>query len=109
MKDIDAQTGIIETFSKDMMTGEIAIKKTQDVDPFLKANAVERSHQSSNWSGHWHKVASIPPIMIEIWTEELKAKGVSNPYVLAPENRKFLIAKLNSNDFSKLRTKDGRI
>ena len=31
MRDIDAQTGIIETFSKDAITGKIHIKKEQDV------------------------------------------------------------------------------
>lgn len=109
MKDVDLQTGIIETYSKDHITGKINVHKQQDVSPFLDANQTERNSDSGNWKGEWHKVASIPPILIEMWTEELKAKGASNPYPLAPENKAFLIAKINSTEFSKLRTKAGRI
>jgi len=45
MKDIDPQTGIIETFSKDAMTGKIQIHKEQDVQPFLEANKQEMKNQ----------------------------------------------------------------
>ena len=46
--------------------------------------------------------------MIEMWTEELKAQG-KEPNPLATCNRDFLISKLNNRDFSKLRTKEGRL
>ena len=54
MRDIDLQTGIIETFHKDSMTGKIHIKKEQDVNPFLEANKLERDNQSSGFKGAMH-------------------------------------------------------
>ncbi len=109
MIDIDPQTGIIETFSKDAMTGKIHIHKQQDVNPFLQMNQAEMSNQSCGFKGGWHKMASIPPIVIEQWREEMKAKGYDDPNPLAVENRKFLLGKLNSPDWNKLRTKQGVI
>ena len=109
MRDIDEQTGIIETFSQDKMTGKIHIKKEQDANPFLMANQHEFNNQSTGFKGNWHKMASIPPIVLEIWREEMKAKGVDNPNPLAQCNRKFLLGKLNSPDWNKLRTKQGII
>ena len=109
MRDIDAQTGIIETFSKDATTGKIHIHKEQDVNPFLLHNQNEMSSQSSGFKGGWHKMASIPPIVIEMWREEMKAKGYDNTNPLASENKKFLLGKLNSPDWNKLRTKQGVI
>ncbi len=103
------QTGIIETFEKDAMTGKISIQKTQDVDPFFEANLQKRNNSARGWAGDWHHVASVPPIQVEIWREELKAKGATDPNPLAKCNEKWLIAKLNSRDFTKLRTKTGRI
>ena len=109
MIDIDPQTGIIETFSKDATTGKIHIHKQQDVNPFLEFNQAEMSNQSGGFKGGWHKMASIPPIVIEMWREEMKAKGYPNPNPLDAENRKFLLGKLNSPDWNKLRTKQGVI
>lgn len=109
MRDIDAQTGIIETFSKDKQTGKIHIHKQQDVNPFLQVNKNEMDQQTGGFKGGWHKMASIPPIVIEMWREEMKAKGYSNPNPLAAENKKFLLGKLNSPDWNKLRTKQGMI
>ena len=45
MIDIDPQTGIIETFSKDAITGKIHIHKQQDVNPFLQFNQNEMNNQ----------------------------------------------------------------
>lgn len=109
MRDYDLQTGIIETFNKDTMTGKIQIHKQQDVRPFLQHNADEMANQNSGFKGGWHKMASIPPIVLEIWREEMKAAGYPNPNPLAAENRKFLLGKLNSPDWNKLRTKQGII
>ena len=109
MKDIDAQTGIVETFSKDSVTGKIHIHKEQDVNPFLLANKNEMSSQSSGFKGDMHKMASIPPIVLEMWREDMKAKGYPNPNPLAVENRKYLLSKLNDPEWNFLRTKQGVI
>jgi hypothetical protein len=109
MRDIDAQTGIIETFKKDSTTGKIHIHKEQDVNPFLQANKNEFNNQSGGFKGDMHKMASIPPIVLEMWREDMKKKGYANPNPLAVENRKYLLAKLNSPDWNFLRTKQGII
>lgn len=109
MKDIDLQTGIIETFSKDKMTGEIHIKKEQDVTGFLQANQDERNNSTAGFKGDMHKMASIPPIVIEMWVEEMKRLGYRKPNPLIKENIKFLKAKLNSPEWNLLRTKQGVI
>ena len=105
--DVDQQTGIIETFHKE--GNKIHIGKTQDVNPFIQSNQYELANESGNWKGNWHKVASIPPIVIEMWTEELKAKGAPCVNPLDKRNKQFLISKINSGDWSKLRTKSGKV
>ena len=109
MKEIDYQTGIIETFSQDAMSGKISIHKEQDVKPFLESNKQEINNQTSGFKGDMHKMASIPPIVLEMWREEMKKQGYSNPNPLAVENRVFLKLKLNSPDWNFLRTKQGVI
>jgi len=109
MRDIDAQTGIIETFSKDAITGKINIKKEQDVNPFLAANRNELSSQTSGFKGDMHKMASIPPIVLEMWREDMKKHGYPDTNPLAVCNRKYLLSKLNSPDWNFLRTKQGVI
>lgn len=107
--DFDSFTGIKEEFRKDQMTGQIEIKKSQNVDSIFNANQAEKNANSSGWKGEFHKVASIPLIIIDQWREELKSKGAANPDPLAKENKSFLIAKINSSEFSKIRTKEGRV
>ncbi len=109
MRDIDLQTGIIETFNKDSMTGKIHIHKEQDVNPFLESNKAEQSAQTGGFKGDMHKMASIPPIVLEMWREDMKAKGYPNPNPLARENLSYLKARLNDPAWNFLRTKQGVI
>lgn len=109
MRDLDLNTGIIETFNKDAITGKIHIKKEQDVNPFLNANKQEMSNQTSGFKGDMHKMASIPPIVLEMWREDMKKKGYPDCNPLAVCNRKYLLGKLNSPDWNFLRTKQGII
>jgi hypothetical protein len=108
--DVDHVTGITETFKQDAMTGIIEINKFQDTSKIFDANARDMNAQiSNNWSGEMHKVASIPLIVIDMWREELKKQGASDCNPLAKCNKTFLIAKINSSEWSKIRTKQGRI
>ena len=107
--DVDRFTGIVETFKKDEITGKVYVKKHQDVESLLDLNAADRSNTNKSFRGDMHKVASIPLIFIDQWREELKAMGATNVNPLARENKPFFIAKLNSRDWAKLRTKEGRI
>ena len=103
----DNLTGITETFHA--VDGKNVIKKTQDVEGILNCNTIERNGMQQGWKGEFHKVASIPLIVIEQWREELKREGRSNIDPLNKENKMWLIARLNNRDFGKLRTKDGTI
>jgi hypothetical protein len=109
MRDIDLQTGIIETFHKDSQTGKIQIHKEQDVKPFLEANKASMALQQGGFKGDMHKMASIPPIVLEMWREDMKKTGYPNPNPLAVENRKYLLNKLNDPAWNFLRTKQGVI
>jgi hypothetical protein len=107
--DYDPHTGITETFVKDASTGKISINQAQDFSLITKLNTEQRNNAQRGFKGEWHKVASIPLVMVEMWRNEMKAQGHSNPDPLAKENKIWLMAKLNSRDFTKLRTKEGRI
>lgn len=100
---LDVRGDIIETFHHDQMTGISTVKKTQDVEGYLDRNARERSNQVSGWKGDMHKVASIPLILVEQWSKEVGCD------ILKPQNRHFLMAKIKDRDYSKLRTKEGKI
>lgn len=107
--DYDSYTGIKETFYKDPMSNEIKVNKTADLSHNFNANAIDRNNSGSGWKETFHKVASIHPLVIEMWHNELKSEGRSNCNPLASENKMWLIAKLNSRDYQKLRTKEGRL
>lgn len=100
-------TGITETFHE--VDNKVIIHKTADVSAELANNKREANSQKSGWQGSWHKVASIPTIIVERWREELKAKGSPDSNPLSVNNRPFLIAKLNDKSFAALRTKEGRL
>jgi hypothetical protein len=104
----DEQTDIIEKYSKDA-DGKIQVFQTQDVKPFIEHNKAFESSTSSGFKGDWHRMASIPPIVIVMWTEELKAKGADCINPIDAKNRKFLLGKLNDPAWNKLRTKQGVI
>ena len=91
----DEQTDIIEKYSKDA-DGKIKVYQTQDVKPFLEHNKTHMDAGQGGFKGDWHRMASIPPIVIVQWTEELKAKGADFVNPLAVKNSKFLLGRLNS-------------
>jgi hypothetical protein len=105
----DADTGVVEKFKKDELTGKFAIERSQDVSDIIKANKIDINAKPDNWKGDMHHVARIPLIVIEQWADEMRAKGYKNCNPLAPENKSYLISKINNSEFSALRTKRGRI
>jgi len=100
--DHDSYTGLTQVYHGNG-DGTYTIQTTQDIDPFLSQNAQARSMSQSGWKGEMHEVASIPPIVWHTWWKELG----DDPG--ARRNRNWLVAKLNSSDFYKLRTKEGRM
>ena len=107
--DYDPVTGIKETYNKDASSGKIYIKKEQEVESIFTANSQDRIASGSGWKQDFHKVASIPLIVVEMWTNEMKAAGHKNCNPMHKDNNVWLMAKLNSSDFLKLRTKEGKI
>jgi hypothetical protein len=108
IKDICDQTGIIETYHTGE-DGKVHVKKQQDVSRFIEANKQDMAMQQSGFKGHFHKMASIPPIVIEMWTNELRAIGADCINPLDKKNLDFLKRKLNSPEWNALRTKQGVI
>jgi len=100
--DHDAHTGLTQVYHGNN-DGTFTIQTRQDVDPFLDENAQARSLASGGWKGEMHEVASIPPIVWHMWWKELG----DDPG--ARRNRTWLAAKLNSKEFLKLRTKEGKM
>ena len=106
-KDYDPYTGITETFYQEKIGGIIKVNKSQDTEALTDINKIERNQARTGWKETFHKVASIPLIVIDIWREELKLMSDRDPNPLAKSNQQWFIAKLNSNDYLKLRTKEG--
>ncbi len=108
MKAITERDGdVTEIYHKDPHDDKFHVQIVQDVSQYLRVNQHER-HQTERGTPYsnksaFHKVASIPEVVIAQWWKELG----SNP--LAKENRRWLVAKLNSNEFKKLRTREGQI
>lgn len=100
---LDVHGDLVETFHYDELTGTTTVKKTQDVEGYLDKNKRERGEQVSGWKGDMHKVASVPFVLIEQWCKELGCN------ILEAKNRHLLMLKLNDRDYSKLRTKEGRV
>ena len=104
----DEQTDILEHYSKNA-DGKIQVYQTQDVAPFIEHNKQYMDANKKGFQGEWHRMASIPPIVIVQWTEELKKMGADCIDPIDKKNRKFLLGKLNDPAWNKLRTKQGVI
>lgn len=80
--------------------------KEQDVEPILERNARKRRDNNS-WKGEWYEVAEVPVVTLMGWLNEL---GVTYRQFLTDDHVKArVLARLNSSEFLKLRTKEGRI
>ncbi len=99
--------GIVEHIGK--KDGKVVIKRTQDVENILDLNNQDKINTEGGWKGDFHKVASIPYVVIDMWRAELKAMGADDTNPTSAANKKFFIAKLNDYNYSRLRTKEGVI
>lgn len=105
--DKDDYTGITEHVS--IHDGKIHTKTTQNISDVIDLNTVNRSENGEGWKGDMHHVARIPMIVVESWRNELKAKGAHDTNPLSANNKKYFISKLNDFNYSRLRTKTGKI
>ena len=88
--------------------GILTIKKTENTNPFLQNN--KRLYNQDNGyskSKDLKRVASIPPIVLQIWAKEYN--GTNNWFAIPQEERKKILKiKLNSNEYRYFRTAPGR-
>ena len=100
---LDVKGDMIETLHFDSDTGKSIIQTTQDVDPYLKVIEDQKKEAITGWKGDLHHVATVPLVLVETWNQEFKCN------ILEKKNRHLLMLKLNDRNYSKLRTKEGRI
>lgn len=103
MRILDVNGDIVEKFHYDHSEKKFHIERSQDVEGYFDRNQRERSNQVSGWKGDFHKVASIPINLIDQWNKEFGCN------VLLKENRHLLMMKINDRDYSKVRTKEGKV
>ena len=88
--------------------GKLTVKKTENVTNLLKRNK-ELYNQNDGYtpSKDMKRIASIPRLMLEIWTKEYN--GTNNWFGLPHETRKKILKqKLNSSDYKYFRTASGK-
>lgn len=102
---LEKRGDVTEIYKRDNGDSKFHIEIVQDVSKYLRKNRYDQGEfrRGSRWGKGMHKVASIPEVVLAEWWKELG----DNP--LAKHNRKWLIAKLNSNEFSLLRSRLGRL
>jgi hypothetical protein len=96
--------GDMETiFHYDEADKKVHIQTKQDCSTIIDMNTKQRNASSESWKGDMHHVGRIPMVVIEQLNKRYKCN------VLAPENRHLLMSALRSSEFTKLRTKSGKI
>ena len=89
--------------------GKLTINNEQNVNPLVERNKKLYTADSGYTpSKDFKRIASIPPIILEIWTKE--HNGSRNWFALPKETQnKILKTKLNSSEFKYFRTAEGRL
>ena len=89
--------------------GKLTVNNSQNLDPLLKRNKeLYNLNDGYTASKDMRRVASIPPIILQIWTKEYN--GTRNWWALPKDTqKKILRVKLNSNEFRYFKTSEGRL
>ena len=89
--------------------GKLTINNQQDLNPLMKRNKeLYNLNDGYTASRDMRRVASVPPIILQIWTKEYN--GTRNWLALPKETqKKILTKKLNSSDFRYFRTSEGSL
>jgi hypothetical protein len=100
------------TTKMEARNGKLLVVRSQDVAPYLKANA-EKRNSFSDWRpyakrrgqrGEMRHVAEIPNIVVEQWLKE----GI-DVFSQDPAMQRRVRWKLDSNEFKYLRTMPGKM
>jgi len=100
---LDRIDGISTYHRYDESSGKTIIRTSQDVQPLLSSNQAKLNEAGKGWKGDMHHVATIPLAVYNDWWREFGGDP------MAKENQPRTIARLNSSEWGKLRTKEGRI
>ena len=89
--------------------GKLTINNQQNINPLLERNKKLYTDNSGYTpSKDFKRIASVPPIILEIWTKE--HNGSRNWFALPKETQnKILKTKLNSSEFKYFRTAEGSL
>ena len=102
----DPVTGFGTDYVFDNTTGKVHVTRWQEVSATFDANKAEYN-SSSDWNkfagDEMHKMASIPLAVYEQWRQE------GFDMLSSETDDKELRRRLNDRDFSKFRTKPGRM
>jgi len=110
--EIDPLSGALERYDYNHDTGETIFTKTQNVDGVLDRNVESYNDSGQGWRGEnndmWH-VASVPLVTLQAWLIEfnsVRAEGSKHKSIYAPnpEWDKFILMRLDSSDYRKLKT-----
>jgi hypothetical protein len=98
---LTTEQGIVHSW-EDHGDGRFTIHSSQDVEPVLELNKAMATHNDGySPSREWRRAAHIPAILLLKWRQEIG----SDP--LHPQNRAWLLRRLNDSDWRTLRTASG--
>ena len=116
--EIDPLTGDLERYDYDHTAQTMTFTKSRNVDGLLDSNTESFNDSSQAWRGQnndmW-RVASVDLVVLQGWLNEFNSvrpqdSKVRSIYVTDnPEWEKFVMFRLNSSDFRKLKTAPVRI
>ena len=86
--------------------GKLTVNNQQNLNPLMERNKKLYTHNDGyTKSKDMRRVASIPPIILQIWSKEYN--GSNNWWGLPKETQKKIMrTKLNSNEFRYFRTSE---
>jgi len=89
--------------------GKLTINNQQNLNPLMERNKkLYTLNDGYTKSRDMRRVASVPPIILQIWTKEYN--GTNNWWGLPKEiQKKIMRTKLNSNEFRYFRTSEGSL
>ena len=89
--------------------GKLTINNQQNLNPLMKRNKkLYTLNDGYTKSKDMRRVASVPPIILQIWTKEYN--GTNNWWGLPKDTQKKIMrTKLNSSEFRYFRTSEGSL
>jgi len=109
-KRFEEKDGLVKTtYHSDDMNKQVVIERNVDYKPIINHNKkMYTQNDGYSKSRDLKRVASIPTLVLELWTKEYN--GTGNWFALPKEvQQKILKTKLNSNEFQYFRTAPGRL